>query len=373
VKVLHIIDSGGYYGAEVMLVELCLQQRQSGIDAHVLSIGDLGLYEKPVELQLRKRGIPVHLWRMRSLPNLVSARSMEKWAIEEGFDLLHSHGYKGNILFGLLPKKIRRLPVIATLHGWTGSNGLTKLRLYEWIDSIVLRGFSAVVLVNPLMQSQKKIRAIPNSILRVVPNGLGSSISRPDPKKIELIRNFRRHGPLVGAIGRLSKEKGFDLLIQAAACLKREGTGVRLLIIGEGPERARLESLIQIEGLNQDVLLIGYLSEANAYIPCFDVLVNSSYSEGLPITILEAMRASCPIIASDLPSLRYLLRDGDLGLLSKVGDSISFAHAIRNVITESASARKRAHVAKQIFNDHYNIKVMERAYRNVYESVLCKG
>jgi len=147
-KILHIIDSGGLYGAEIMLLHLIDEQKKLGLKPVLLSIGRKGIAEKPIEIEASKREIEVHKFRMRSGPNIVWAIKILLFAQKNAFDLMHSHGYKGNILFGFMPKPVRKLPLISTLHGWTSTTGFSKMRVYLWLDSLSLRFIDAVVLVN---------------------------------------------------------------------------------------------------------------------------------------------------------------------------------------------------------------------------------
>ena len=134
-KILHIIDSGGLYGAEVMLLNLMGEQVALGLTPILVSIGDPGVAEKPLEAEAKRRGLRVEMFRMRPGPNILGAFEIMRFARGERAELLHSHGYKGNILFGFLPRFVRRMPMVTTLHGWTWSGGMTRMLLYEWLDS----------------------------------------------------------------------------------------------------------------------------------------------------------------------------------------------------------------------------------------------
>ena len=105
-RVLHIIDSGGMYGAEVMLLNLVEEQIRQGLKPVIASIGDNQTGEKPLEIEAHKRGFPLKIFRMRPGPNFIGAWKILNYAKSIDCNLLHSHGYKGNILFGFLPKKI---------------------------------------------------------------------------------------------------------------------------------------------------------------------------------------------------------------------------------------------------------------------------
>jgi glycosyltransferase involved in cell wall biosynthesis len=128
----------------------------------------------------------------------------------EGIDILHSHGYKGNILFGLVPKRVRRIPLVATLHGWTWTGGWDRMRIYEWLDRLSLRFIDRVVVVTEGMKDR-----VGNKRVYVVNNGIPSDesgLSTHDSKTYvpidPTISPFCRDGFTIGAIGRLSPEKG---------------------------------------------------------------------------------------------------------------------------------------------------------------------
>jgi len=125
-KVLHLIDSGGFYGAEAVLIELAKEQRKQNLDAHICSIGTHHDGEKSIETIARSNDIPVHTFRMRAGPNMMGAFKILSFAKNEKFDVLHSHGYKANILFGLMPEFIRQIHMLVTLHGWTSVKPWTK-------------------------------------------------------------------------------------------------------------------------------------------------------------------------------------------------------------------------------------------------------
>ena len=128
-KVLHVIDSGGLYGAEVMLLNLMSEQVAMGLEPILASIGDPGITEKPLETEAIRRGLPVKVFRMRPGPNVWGALKILRFARSELVGLLHSHGYKGNILFGLMPRMLRRIPMVATVHGWTWTGGISRMGL----------------------------------------------------------------------------------------------------------------------------------------------------------------------------------------------------------------------------------------------------
>lgn len=369
-KVLHVIDSGGFYGAEVMLLNLAAEQMGMGYQVEIASIGEKGIDEKAIESAALGKGIPVRTFRMRPGPNWPGALAVLRHASQKRFDLLHSHGYKGNILFGMLPRRVRRFPMVATLHGWTAVRGFSKMKMYEWLDNFSLRFVDAVVLVNrgmlehPVLKKKKRFHPW------IVNNGIVPAADASPGAMDPAIPQFCEQGYAIGALGRLSPEKGFNHLIDALAILLRRGKDVRLVIFGEGGKRRELEEQITGLGLDERVRMPGFLPNAGCYLPLFDVLAMPSLTEGLPITLLEAMRAGVPIAASRVGGIPHLLEDGKSGLLVPAAEPAALADAISLLYDQPAIGREMAAVAGHIFQTGYTSERMARGYHQIYSHVL---
>jgi glycosyltransferase involved in cell wall biosynthesis len=372
-NILHIIDSGGLYGAEVMLLNLCAEQREMGLDPVIASIGDPHVGEKPLEAEARRRGLRVESFRMRPGPNLAGALQILRFARSEQVDILHSHGYKGNILFGLMPKVLRRIPMVSTLHGWTWTGGWSRMGLYEWLDRLSLRFIDRVVIVNDAMRDKVRINE-----LHVVNNGIpasGPCFSTIDPTNPmdttdPLISSFSRQGFTIAAVGRLSPEKGFELLLEAVAGLVAEGKDVRLVILGEGGERGRLEKMAEELGLGGRVLMPGYVADAGHYFSLFGAFAIPSFTEGLPMVLLEAMAAGIPVVATKVGGIPHVLEQGTGGLLVEPGDVAALTRGIAAVIDDPASAeRRRQHACRRV-REHYSSRAMANKYTEIYQSIM---
>lgn len=296
-KILHIIDSGGLYGAEVMLLNLAREQQLSGMTPVIGSIGECGIPDKALEIAANRVGIPVKTFRMKPGLSIQGIRKVLSYCHTNGFHLMHCHGYKGNILFGFLPKRIRKIPIITTLHGWTSKPGFSKKYIYEWLDARSLQFFDAVVLVNKNMLHHPRLPKISPKKIFVANNGI------PEQQDVDMVLDqelvdFCKEGFILGSIGRYSGEKGFDILLKALQAFCNRGLNVKLLLIGEGSLRARLTALATTLGIEKSVLFTGYRDRAEAYMHLMNVYVISSFTEGLPITLLEAMKAKRPIVAT---------------------------------------------------------------------------
>ena len=390
-KILHVVDSGGLYGAEVMLLSLIDEQIKLGLDPTIASIGEKHIKEKPIETEALKKGFKVKKFRMFPGPNIAGALKVLKYAERNGFDLLHSHGYKGNVAFGFMPRKFRKIPLVSTAHGWTSTKGLTKNRIYEWLDTLSFKFIDAVVLVSNTMKSHPRLKSLNGNNIHVIPNGIpipdstvtqfndstthpfnqspiqfNNSTNQPFDKEIEA---FCSKGFTIGSIGRLSTEKGYKHLVGALGILIKEGIDARLVIIGEGYQRYYLEGLVDELGLSGRVMLPGYRDNAKQYIPRFNAFAISSLTEGLPITLLEAMQAKVPIVATDVGGIPEVLQNGTAGVLVQSSDSNEFAEALARLYHHAQWARELTNIAYKTAVTDFSSQKMAEQYLDIYQAV----
>jgi len=378
-KILHIIDSGGLYGAEMVLLNLVAEQIKLGLHPTIAGIGEKHISEKPLETEALKRGFKVKKIRMFPGPNLAGALEVLRYAHSNGFDLLHSHGYKGNVAFGFMPGKFRRIPLVSTAHGWTSTKGLTKNRIYEWLDTLSFKFIDAVILVSNAMKYHPRLKSLNGNNIHVIPNGIpipdnhapsqlpNFSSSKGFDKKII---DFCQNAYTIGSIGRLSTEKGYKYLIEALSLLVKKGIDACLVIIGEGYERGLLEELVAQLGLKDRILLPGYRDNAQYYIPFFKVFLISSLTEGLPITLLEAMQAKVSIVATKVGGIPEVLHNGQGGLLVEPCNSKSLAEAILLIHNNSKLVKKLTSAAYAKATSDYSSEKMALQYLNIYRKVL---
>lgn len=372
-KILHIIDSGGLYGAEVMLLNLMSEQVAMGLAPIMASIGDPDVAEKPLEAEARRRGLRVATFRMKPGPNFIGAFRVLGFAWGEQVEVLHSHGYKGNILFGFLPRFLRRIPMVATIHGWTWTGGMTRMRMYEWLDSQSLSFMDRVIAVSSGMKEHPRIRNRSALALEVVANGIPLEAESLQKDAVGLngeITAFCRQGFTIGAIGRLSPEKGFEALLEAVATLSAQGTDIRLVILGEGGLRNSLETAVRKLGIAEFVLMPGYVRDARRYLPFFSLFAMPSLTEGLPMVLLEAMQAAVPIVASRVGGIPEVLQHGRCGLLMEPGDQKALELGIRAVMDDNGAAKQRVLAARERVDNEFSSRIMAEKYLTIYRSVL---
>jgi glycosyltransferase involved in cell wall biosynthesis len=378
-KIFHLIDSGGLYGAEMMLVALAVEQKKLGFFPVIGSIRKKGIIEKPIEQEAIKRGIAVMTFDMRPGPNILGIATVLRHARENHFDILHSHGYKTNILLGLLPGFLRGIPMVTTLHGWTSTTGWTKMRLNEALDAFSIRMVDRVVLVNRGMLANSRIRKLPKNKLAIIDNGIdldwiGQGYKDTQDSEMDSkIKAFCSRGQIVASIGRMSKEKGYHHLIDAVALLRKEyGADARLLLIGEGRLRQHLEQLARQTGLSDNFMITGYIKNAPKLLQYVDCYVISSLTEGLPITLLEVMASKTPVVATSVGGIPHVVIDHKDALLVPPSDPSAIARAVFSLLTDQQLCKRMVSSARQKVLQQYSSKAMAEKYIKIYQSVTSK-
>jgi glycosyltransferase involved in cell wall biosynthesis len=363
-RVVHVIDSGGFYGAEVMLLNLCIEQKKAGLDVEVISIGRLNVATKPIEIKLADSNIKVKPWCMRALPDIRESFKMLRYCRESNTHAIHSHGYKSNIILGLIPGFMRRIPVITTVHGYTRQQGFSKLAVYQWLDKICLNHLNAVVIVSSSMTQQVPTQRLGNR-LHCIPNGI--PLLADIDKTLTYDSLFLGDEFKIGTLGRLSHEKNFALLIDAMPLILNAIPHAKLVIYGEGEKRSLLERRNQELGLQAKILLPGYIKNTYGFFDDIHLFVNSSTTEGMPISLLEAMRQGCHIVATNIAANSSLLEEfGNKQQLCEL-NAASLAKAVIRFYRSQDSEKLEISAAyRKTFEEKYSASSMSEKYLALY-------
>lgn len=376
IKVLHLIDSGGLYGAENMLISLAVEQLKLGLSPVIGSIRKKGLDPKPIEIEAMNQGIDVKPFDMKAGPNLLGMQNILRYGAKRGFDLFHSHGYKTNILFGLMPFRKRIFPMVSTLHGWTATEGWTKMRFNETLDAFSLSFIDKIILVNQGMLSNPRVKRLPRKKVRIINNGI--QIDRYADKNfkvkgsnIDQLLKFCHKSRIVASIGRLSTEKGFAYLIEAISILqKKYDEDVKLVLIGDGRLRSKLEEQAENCGLEGRFLITGYIKNASMLFKYFDCYVISSLTEGLPITLLEAMASKTPIVATAVGGIPHVVKHKREALLVSPENPVELATSIHQMLHDVELSDSISSTAREKVEKKYSSRIMAEKYTRAYREVL---
>jgi glycosyltransferase involved in cell wall biosynthesis len=250
--------------------------------------------------------------------------------------VVHSHGYRADVV-GAAGARAVGIPIVSTVHGFTG--GGLKKRIYESLHCRALRGFDAVVSVSMPLAEQLSIAGIPRERLHIIPNAYGGGTEFAAPDEARKALGIPAGVPHVGWIGRLGREKGADVLVDALRGLAERDLVVSF--VGDGRERRTLERLVATHGLDRVVRFHGMVPNAARLVRAFDVVVLSSRTEGTPIVLLEAMAAGVPVIASRVGGIPDVVTEREALLVPPEQPDL-LASALAAVLRAPRSAAARA-------------------------------
>jgi glycosyltransferase involved in cell wall biosynthesis len=177
-------------------------------------------------------------------------------------------------------------------------------------------------------------------------------------------------GKVVGTVARLDLQKGFEYLLRAVRELCNSFYGLKVVIVGEGPDRKAIEGMVQEYGLQSNVVLAGQQSDMPGVYAAMDIFVLPSLNEGLPMTILEAMAASKPVVATRVGAIPKVINDGENGLLVDPRDTDGLRNAIASLLADPGKCRRMGEKAHEWVSRNYTSEAMALKYRQLYEGVL---
>lgn len=297
---------------------------------------------------------------------------IEQFLRESNTDVLLCHGYK-SILLGRFAARRAGIPAIAVSRGWTGQN--RKVRMYEWLERRTLPLMDRVVCVSE-GQAEKVRRwcAMPEAKICVIPNSARiDAFSQPDPRARERLLAFfpSDHRPerTILAAGRLSPEKGFAVLVEAASEILRSDSTAGIVLFGEGEERIRLESRLDALGLRNRFVMPGFRSDLDSLVPAADVVVLSSFTEGLPNILLEASAAGVPVVATVVGGCSEVVAHGETGLLVPSGQPASLAGAVSNLLRDPQLRRRMGDAGRERMREKFTFEAQASAYLNLFAAL----
>jgi glycosyltransferase involved in cell wall biosynthesis len=218
----------------------------------------------------------------------------------------------------------------------------------------------------------KKLAYAPSKVI-TIRNGVdlaGWSPSKIDRQKKRLELRLGAADVLIGSIGRLDRQKGFPTLIAAMARLK--ATPLRCVILGDGPERTRLEALIREHHLERSVWLLGEKGEIPSWLSAFDIYCLPSLWEGLPNALLEAMALGLPVVASGVDGVPEAVVSGKNGLLVPPAHPAALAGALKSLVNDPAQRASLGADAKATVSERFTLRRMIGEYEKAYENVLAR-
>jgi glycosyltransferase involved in cell wall biosynthesis len=298
-----------------------------------------------------------------------AARELTQWLRELHADIVCCNGYKASLV-GRIAARRAGLPAVAVSRGWTGES--LRVRLYEALDRWHLRWMDRVVCVSAAQAVRVRATGVRTERIQVIHNAVDPErFANPDPlAREELLCRFRhRPARIIGAAGRLSPEKGFDVLVAAAARVCRRHPDTGFVLFGDGSCRAALLRQISAAELEGVFVLDGYRADLDRYLPRFDLVVLPSYTEGLPNVVLEACAAGVPVVATAAGGTPEVLADG-AGALVPPGDPEALAEGIVAALDRGDQLSELGEAGRRRVAEHFSFTAQAERYLELFAQ-LC--
>lgn len=278
-------------------------------------------------------------------------------------DVLHASSSKAGVI-GRLAAVAARVPVrVFTVHGWAFSaHSGAASALYRWADRIAGRATTATICVSQRERADGlRARTCRADRTVVIPNGVEVD-AYPQASLESAV-------PRLIAVGRLAAPKDWSTLLSALTSLDSEAFA-ELAIVGDGPERERVEDELARRSLEGRVRLLGERDDVPRLLAEADVFLLASRSEGLPLSVIEAMAAGLPIVASDVGGLKELVRDGETGVLVPPGDPVALAEALRPLLANRELRRRLGRAGRARAKALFDLSGFRRAHLELYRREL---
>ncbi len=367
-KVVHLVTSGDVAGGQLVALHLIRAGRARGDDALVISPGPGSFVDV-----LRRENVPVAFLDVGRTFRLRDAWRLKQVLEREKADLLHTHTPLVANVLGRSAARLARVPVVSHLHieNYFRPNRLARA-VHRALDNATARLCARIIVVSEDTRRAPVRQGYPDSSMETVYNGI-------EPHRPATHASMRgelgipEDAPIVGSIGRLCAVKGQHDLIQALASLDNDRPAW-LLLVGDdleqgGAYKTYLESEASRLGIADRVVLTGYRPDVDAILRELDVFALASSTEGMPLVVLEAMRAAKPVVATPVGGTPEVVLEGETGLLIPVGQPEALARAVAALLGDPNRARRMGEAGRERVEQVFSAKAMTDRVLAIYDEV----
>jgi glycosyltransferase involved in cell wall biosynthesis len=367
VRVLHLRDSPWLDGPGRTILETAGRIDRARIDYHIGPLIANPSAAHPLVTAARERGVPVHPidddGRLGALVERVLA------LIDRlGTQVLHSSELRTNLVALQCRRRRPALRIVSTAHGWITNDLRGKVK--SMLDRTLLRRFDRVITVSRATRRRMPSWWLPDRQAVVLHNAIATERFADDlhpapPEKFPPASAVR-----LANIGRLSPEKGQALLLRAVADLKRDFPQLQLTFAGTGPLEAELRTLAAQLGIAESVEFTGYVADIRKVYDATDLVVQSSFTEGLPNVIVEAAYVGLPIVATDVGGTGEIIEHAVSGWLVQPGSLAELTDGIRRFLTEPGRFAMMCKRARQTIEREFTYEARTARQTDLYREVV---
>lgn len=369
IKVLELIDGGFIGGGQIHVLSL-----SKGLDKTVFSPCIAAMGGSRFEKLVTENGLPFKSIHQPKILRKKYLNPLIEFCKEEKFDILHSHGGVSGFYGRLVKKYYPEIKTVHTIHGIHYINTKNLLRKYVSlaIEQYLVKFTDHFVCeTNSDFYSAGKIKIINPVNTSIIPNGIDlKKYCNLERKKSSVLTelNISSEDFIIGNVSRFDEQKNQNLIIKAASLLKKEYPFIKFVLIGDGKLWEQSKKLASDLNLQSNILFTGEKRNLTDYYSLFDLFVFPTFWEGMPYVLLEAMACRLPIICSDIPSLKEVVKDNFSAVLFNPHSEKDLANSIlklyndKNLLKEISS---NAYESVKNYSEYFTVKKIEEIYTGV--------
>lgn len=374
INILHLIDSGGLYGAENVIIHLSVGLNENNCRS---VIGCFSYKNKPkpeIGLKAESIGIETVYFKMRNKIDLTCVMKIAEYCKKNKIAIIHSHGYKPS-LFCLLLKKFYKIPYVITCHLWYIRN--IRLSVYTFLEKIAMFFAECVIGVSGEIVSNLEGALVPRKKLRLINNGINTELCLEVGDHDELMLRkelgLMDKSFIIGSLGRLTEQKDHKTLLKAASKILEEMNNIEFIIAGEGHLKTELIAMRKELGIEDRFHLLGFRRDKVLLLRLMDTFVLTSLDEGLPIAMLEAMASRLPVVVTGVGEIPKVITNGKNGILIECNNIPQLEHALISLINDREKRELFGKNAYSTVKEKYSIDQMTTKYMDIYNMVILKS
>lgn len=361
--ILHLLAPAGVGGMETVVRALAAGLARRGHRVVVAGILDTPAGEHPLKMALEGSEAEFHPLYLPGRRYLAERRAVAGLMEKLRPEVLHTHGYRPDVVDSPVARRMG-IGTVTTVHGFVGHGW--RNRVYEWLQWRAFRRFDFVVPVSERLGRQLAEGGVRRDRMRVIRNAWTPAPQALDAGEAREILGLPREPFTIGWVGRFTPEKGVEILLEAFALL--EIPEARLSLIGGGPEEPSLRDLARHLEVQDRIHWHGVVPEARNLFAAFDVLALTSWTEGTPMVLLEAMASGTPIVTTKVGGIEDMVSANE-AVLVPPGEPRVIAEALRSVFLQPGLARERAESARRRLESEFTLGPWLDQYEEVYQSI----
>ncbi len=363
-NVLQFICPTGFYGAERWVLALAKHLPPETVNCELAVTMEPAQQELEIIKEYKKLSLPCHEVSMKNKFDLAAINSLVKLIKERQIDIIHTHGYKSDII-GVLAAKKAGIKCIVTPHGFENAKDF-KLRLFIWLGCQAMKFGDYVVPLSQQLMADCKRMGVKADKTVYIQNGV-------DLSEVEATPTPERHNQQekrIGFVGQMISRKNIFDLLDVFDSLHAKHPNTRLVLLGDGDARTELEKYAATLKSHEKIEFLGFRDDRLSLLKSFDLFAMTSTLEGIPRCLMEAAAANIPVAAYDIPGIDQIVKHNDTGLLAPLGDKQQLQQHWETILFAEKDARRLASNAKAYVYQHYSANRMAQEYHSLFDSCL---